>query len=82
MVRRGTRGRARCRRHGLGHPTGVDRLVDEALRVLRQIQVAPWPGLVLGTACGLAGWRRDDVAPQLRALERAAFLVEEAAERG
>ena len=61
---------------------GVDELVAEALRVLRQIQVAPYPAMVLGTACGLAGWDRGDVAPQLRALTRAAALVEEAMERG
>ncbi|SHI62940.1 hypothetical protein SAMN02745244_00732 [Tessaracoccus bendigoensis DSM 12906] len=61
---------------------GVDDLVRESLRVLRAIQADPYPGLVLGTACGLSGWQLRDVKPQLTALGRAANLVEEALARG
>lgn len=64
-------------------PQGVDQLVDETLRVVRQLQIAdPGEQLLLGTACGLAGWRQADVAPQLRALRRAAELSVEALLRG
>lgn len=63
-------------------PQGVDDLVRESLRVLRAIQVDPYPELLLGTACGLSGWRLPDVAPQLTALARAASLVEESLSRG
>ena len=38
--------------------------------------------LLLGTACGLDGWRLGDVVPQLDALTRAAALVEESLARG
>lgn len=63
-------------------PQGVDQLVAEALRVLRAIQVDLYPGVVLATACGMAGWGQRDVAPQLQALARAAGLVEESMGRG
>lgn len=63
-------------------PQGVDQLVDEALRVLREVQAEAGDHLVLGTACGLAGWRHRDVLPQLDALTRAAALVEENLARG
>lgn len=65
-----------------GRPQGVDDLVRESLRVLRSVQVDPYPGLLLGTACGLAGWEQRDVIPQLEALARAASLVEESLARG
>ncbi|MFD0867342.1 uroporphyrinogen decarboxylase family protein, partial [Tessaracoccus lubricantis] len=61
---------------------GVDELVREALRVLRTIQAEAGDHLVLGTACGMAGWRQDDVVPQLEALSRAASHVEEELARG
>lgn len=63
-------------------PQGVDALVGEALRVLRALQVSPGDGLLLGTACGLAGWRVRDVPGQLEALTRAAALTDEALGRG
>ena len=63
-------------------PQGVDDLVREALRVLRALQVTPGDGLLLGTACGLAGWRLRDVPGQLEALSRAAALTDEALGRG
>ncbi|MCG6566351.1 uroporphyrinogen decarboxylase family protein [Tessaracoccus sp. ZS01] len=62
---------------GLGQPQGVDALVNEALRVLRAIQAEGGDHLLLGTACGLAGWRQTDVVPQFDALARAASLTEE-----
>lgn len=65
-----------------GTPQGVDTLTREALRVLRSAQVDLHPGVILGTACGMAGWRRGDVAPQLAALARAAALVEESMGHG
>lgn len=61
---------------------GVDDLTREALRVLRDIRADPGEHLLLGTACGLAGWRHRDVLPQLDALTRAAALVEENLARG
>ncbi|MHA6524901.1 uroporphyrinogen decarboxylase/cobalamine-independent methonine synthase family protein [Tessaracoccus sp. G1721] len=63
-------------------PQTVDELVRASLRVLRAIQVDSLEGLLLGTACGLSGWRRDDVTPQLEALRKAAGLVEEQLARG
>ncbi len=63
-------------------PQVTDELVRAALRVLRAIQVDSLEGVLLGTACGLSAWRRDDVLPQLEALRRAAGLVEEAMARG
>ena len=63
-------------------PQMTDDLVRASLRVLRAIQVDSLEGVLLGTACGLSGWRRDDVWPQLEALRRAAGLVEEAMARG
>ncbi len=65
-----------------GSPQPTDALVREALRVLRAIQVDDLDGLLLGTACGLARWRRADIVPQLEALRRAAGLVEESLARG
>lgn len=62
---------------GPGRPQGVDALVNEALRVLRAIQAEAGDHLLLGTACGLAGWRQQDVVPQFDALARAASLTEE-----
>ncbi|MHA6509621.1 uroporphyrinogen decarboxylase/cobalamine-independent methonine synthase family protein [Tessaracoccus sp. Y1736] len=63
-------------------PQTVDELVRASLRVLRAIQVDSLQGLTLGTACGLSGWRREDVIPQLEALRKAAALVEEQLARG
>lgn len=63
-------------------PQSVDDLTREALRVLREIQVDAQQHLMLGTACGLAGWQQQDVVPQLAALTRAAALVEENLARG
>lgn len=63
-------------------PQSVDQLVDEALRVLREIQADAGDHLMLGTACGLASWRHSAVVPQLEALTRAAALVEENLARG
>lgn len=63
-------------------PQTVDELVRAALRLMRAIQVDSLEGLLLGTACGLSGWRREDVSPQLEALRRAAALVEESVARG
>lgn len=57
---------------------GVDVLVNEALRVLRPLEIDPAAladQVVLATACGLAGWRQSDVTPQLEALRDAAPLV-------
>ena len=63
-------------------PQTVDELVRASLRVLRAIQVDSLDGLLLGTACGLSGWRREDVIPQLEALRKAEALVEEQLTRG
>lgn len=64
-------------------PQGVDELVGEALRVLRELQLGdPGGQVVLGTGCGLAGWRQADVVPQLQALRRAADLAAEDLARG
>ncbi|AQP52101.1 hypothetical protein [Tessaracoccus flavescens] len=63
-------------------PQGVDEVIRESLRVLRSIQVDLYPGIVLGTACGMAGWRQRDVMAQLETLTRAASLVEESMARG
>lgn len=64
-------------------PQSVDQLVDETLRVVRRLQIAdPGERLLLGTACGLAGWDPRDIEPQLRALRRAAELSAEALLRG
>lgn len=63
-------------------PQTVDDLVRASLRVLRAIQVDSLEGVLLGTACGMSGWRRQDVTPQLEALRRAAALVEESLARG
>lgn len=65
-----------------GDRQGVDDLIREALRVLRAVQAESYPGLLLGTACGLAGWNQRDVMAQLEALARAAGLVEESLARG
>ena len=61
---------------------GVDELVRTALRILRQVGTEVYDDLLLGTACGLGGWRLGDVVPQLDALTRAAVLVEESLARG
>ena len=63
-------------------PQSTDELVRSALTVLRAIQVDSFDGLLLGTACGMSGWRRDDVVPQLESLRRAAGLVEESLSQG
>ena len=63
-------------------PQTVDELVRASLRVLRAIQVDSLDGLLLGTACGLSGWRREDVIPQLEALRKAEALVGEQLTRG
>jgi len=63
-------------------PQTVDELVRASLRVLRANQVDSLDGLLLGTACGLSGWRREDVIPQLEALRKAEALVEEQLTRG
>lgn len=58
----------------------TDALVDEALRVLRPLELDPADlasQVVLGTGCGLAGWKLGDVVPQLTALRDAAGLVVE-----
>lgn len=69
-------------RTDLAVPQGVDDLVRESLRVLRAVRADLYPGLLLGTACGLAGWQQRDVMGQLDALTRAASLVEESLARG
>lgn len=63
-------------------PPSVDSVVREALRVLRSIQASLGDHLVLGTACGMAGWNHTTVVAQLDALTRAAALVEESLARG
>ncbi|WP_353081080.1 methionine synthase [Tessaracoccus lapidicaptus] len=63
-------------------PQNTDELVRSALVILRQLQVDDLDGVLLGTACGLSGWRREDVVPQLQSLGKAAELVEEALARG
>ena len=63
-------------------PQTTDELVRAALEVLRAIQVDSLDGLLLGTACGMSGWRRDDVVPQLESLRKAASLVEESLPAG
>lgn len=67
---------------GGGRLQSVDEIVREALRVLRIIQAQPGEHLLLGTACGLAGWQQGTVLTQLGALRRAAPLVEEQLARG
>lgn len=59
---------------------GTDELVHEALCLLEPLELDP--GIVLervdlGTACGLAGARLQDVVPQLDHLRRAVGLVAE-----
>ncbi|HJE51404.1 MAG TPA: methionine synthase [Tessaracoccus flavescens] len=61
---------------------GVDDLVRTSLGILRQLQLDPGDTIMLGTACGLAGWNQRDVLPQLEALRRAAELVDESVARG
>lgn len=59
---------------------GPDALVREALRVLRPLELDATLLLErvdLGTACGLADWRPQDVVGQLNHLRRAAELVAE-----
>lgn len=63
-------------------PQGTDELVGAALRVLRELQPEDLDGVLLGTSCGMAGWSRQEVVPQLRALRKAADLVAEALARG
>lgn len=58
----------------------TDELVTAALRVLRPLDLpldAVEKQVLLGTACGLAGWPRSSVTPQLIALRDAAPLVAE-----
>jgi hypothetical protein len=43
--------------------------------------MALYDGVLLGTSCGLAGWNRANVSPQLSALRRAAALFEESTDR-
>ncbi|HOA26831.1 MAG TPA: hypothetical protein PKG51_04885 [Arachnia sp.] len=62
-------------------PQGVDALVRRALTTWRPLQIALYDGVLLGTSCGLAGWSRADVAPQLSALRRSAYLFEESIDR-
>jgi methionine synthase II (cobalamin-independent) len=62
-------------------PQGVDALVRRALATWRPLQMALYDGVLLGTSCGLAGWSRADVSPQLSALGRAAALFEESTDR-
>lgn len=63
-------------------PQGVDALVRTSLQTLRRVGTEVYDELLLGTACGLGGWRQRDIAPQLEALTRAASLVEESLARG
>ncbi|MDO5093698.1 MAG: hypothetical protein Q4D79_09815 [Propionibacteriaceae bacterium] len=61
-------------------PQGTDELVTVALRLLRPLELsldAVEKQVLLGTACGLAGWPRSTVTPQLVALRDAAPLVAE-----
>lgn len=61
----------------------ADELITKALQVLRTVGVDDATRhVVLGTACGLAGWNQRDVVVQLRALASAAPLIEEAMSRG
>ena len=62
-------------------PQGVDALVRRALTTWRPLQMALYDGVLLGTSCGLAGWNRANVSPQLSALRRAAALFEESTDR-
>ena len=77
-------------RHNLGLALAdLDRLEEEAHDFAGRLKVAvagPWTlaanlGVLLGTSCGLAGWSRADVAPQLSALRRSAYLFEESIDR-
>lgn len=66
-----------------GRVQSTDELVTRTLRVLRTLAIDDAARhVVLGTACGLAGWSPRDVTTQLRALAAAAPLVEEALHRG
>lgn len=59
---------------------GRDQLVTAALGLLRSVEIEPdslAPRVVLGTACGMAGWMPSDVTAQLRELREAASLVAE-----
>lgn len=63
-------------------PQSVDTIVRATLAPLREVGTGLYDTLLLGTACGMSGWRQRDVAGQLQALSRAAGLVEEALARG
>ena len=66
-----------------GRVQSIDELVTRTLRLLRTVAIDDAADhVVLGTACGLAGWRPRDVVTQLRNLSAAAPLVEEALHRG
>ena len=56
-----------------GERQPADRLVDNARLVTREVGVSD--ALILGTACGLAGWAQADVTWQLDQLRRAAELL-------
>ena len=52
----------------------VDRIIDAARRVTRELGVGDW--LTLAPACGLAGWQQRDIVWQLNELRRAGELLE------
>ena len=63
-----------------GEPQPVDVVLGEMLRVLRPLELGAKEvaaRVVATTACGMAGWRSDEVARQLESLRAAARLVEE-----
>ncbi|MEO7589146.1 MAG: methionine synthase [Arachnia sp.] len=62
----------------------ADELVSRALAFLRPMGLDPQllrGGVVLGTACGLAGWSLRDVTAQLEQLRRSGELIDEQLER-
>ena len=62
----------------------ADELLARVLGFLRPMGLDPEllrSHVVLGTACGLAGWSLRDVMPQLEQLRRAGELIDEQLER-
>lgn len=58
-----------------GQLRGRDRIVDAARRVTRELGVGDW--LSLAPDCGLAGWDRRLILPQLEELRGAAGLLDQ-----
>ncbi|MDO5735125.1 MAG: methionine synthase [Propionibacteriaceae bacterium] len=62
----------------------ADELVTRLLTFLRPMGLDPdvlRSNVVLGTSCGLAGWRQQDIMPQLEQLRHSGELVDEQLER-